>query len=245
MFHDRRRILINQGVATMTIETTSTSASWGVNVTNGNSSAIWEVTGGVTIAPFELVGNSDPVLDLSGNTGTAIVTAKGFDNMTAVQSRFSDITSVNVFDLIDATDIDFNNNLLTTIDVSKNTNLLTLIVGVNQLTSINVTNNVNLEALFINSNNITTIDTSSNPLLFRLDVHNNNLTDLDISNNPLINFIQFYGNSIPPTVTDSVLDTLDSNGISNGTAYIPNNRTSASDTDYNSLIAKGWTIIEI
>ena len=55
-----------------------------------------------------------------------------------------------------------------------------------------------------------------------------------------------YDNSFTSTVTDNILIELDNNGEINGElnlgGYYMNPRTSASDTAYNNLISKGWSI---
>jgi hypothetical protein len=101
-----------------------------------------------------------------------------------------------------------DNNNLTTLDASKNTNLFQLFscvnnqltslilnenmgsetgIGIlcsnNKLTSINVSNIAGLYALYCGNNSLTTLDVSNNTNLMGLSCENNNLTSLDVSNN--------------------------------------------------------------
>ena len=72
-------------------------------------------------------------------------------------------------------------NQLTTLDVSKNTELRQLSCGNNQLTSLDVSANSKLETLWCDNNQLTTLDVSKKPELRQLSCENNQLTSLDVS----------------------------------------------------------------
>lgn len=74
-------------------------------------------------------------------------------------------------------------NMLTELDVSKNTALKELYCSRNQLKSLDVSKNTALEVLKCKENQISAIDISNNTLLRKLDITRNQLTTLDISNN--------------------------------------------------------------
>jgi Leucine-rich repeat (LRR) protein len=95
-------------------------------------------------------------------------------------------------------------NYLTSLDVSKASNLKTLEISWNQLESLKMDNNtvlewidaesnqlqsldinktINLEHLSLKNNQLTDLDVSKNTKLTRLDVRYNQLTSLDVSNN--------------------------------------------------------------
>ncbi len=82
------------------------------------------------------------------------------------------------------TQLDCSDNLLTSIDVSKNTALEELECGYNLLTAIDVTHNQQLIGLGCTNNQLTTIDVSKNPELKYLLCNENNLESIDVSNNP-------------------------------------------------------------
>lgn len=80
--------------------------------------------------------------------------------------------------------LDCSMNLLTSIDMSKNTALEKLDCGYNLLTAIDVTHNQQLKSLDCNDNQLTAIDVSNNPELRVLSCSDNNLGSIDVSNNP-------------------------------------------------------------
>ena len=73
------------------------------------------------------------------------------------------------------------NNQLTTLDVSKNTELTYLYCGYNNLTTLDVSKNTELTYLYCEYNNLTTLDVSKNTALKYLHCYNNQLTTLDVS----------------------------------------------------------------
>lgn len=90
---------------------------------------------------------------------------------------------------------------LTSIDVSKCTNLQELYVPDNKLTTLDVTNCPKLTLLSFYSNNIASIDLSKNTALQKLYAFNNTqLTSLDLSNNTNLTYLSVYSNNM------SVLD---------------------------------------
>ena len=80
--------------------------------------------------------------------------------------------------------LDCSDNLLTSIDVSKNTALEYLECGRNLLTAIDVTHNHQLIGLGCSNNQLTSIDVSKNPELKDLLCNENMLESIDVSNNP-------------------------------------------------------------
>ena len=94
---------------------------------------------------------------------------------------FLDVTNKNINDLTGIQDfenlgvLNFSNNQVTTVDVSKNT-LLTL--------------------LRFNNNQIVTIDLSKNTLLTQLFCFDNELVSLDLSSNPNLRYVFSFGNNL-------------------------------------------------
>ena len=74
-------------------------------------------------------------------------------------------------------------NQLTSLDVSKNTELQFLSCRENNLTSLNVSKNKKLEELHCYDNQLASLDVSGNPVLWYLDCDTNQLTSLDVSKN--------------------------------------------------------------
>ena len=78
---------------------------------------------------------------------------------------------------------DRGGELLTGLDVRRNTKLMTLAVRGTQLTSLDLSNNTALTNLDLKYNQLTSLDLSNNTALTDLDLSNNQLTNLDLSNN--------------------------------------------------------------
>jgi hypothetical protein len=91
-------------------------------------------------------------------------------------------------------------NQITTIDVSKNTNLVVLQLGFNKLTAIDVSKNTALEDLRVHQNQLTKIDVSNCLTLEYLHVRSNPLTTIDVSKNTALKTL---------SVWDTQLTTLD------------------------------------
>jgi len=94
-------------------------------------------------------------------------------------------------------------NLLTSLNLSQNTKLITIVCAGNDLTSINVDYLANLNHLDCNgkndgndSNKLTELDLSDNIALTYLACTNNRITNLNLSNNPKMNNLQCNLNSL-------------------------------------------------
>lgn len=74
-------------------------------------------------------------------------------------------------------------NVITSIDLSQNTELTTLCIDYNKLTSLDVSNNTALTSLSCDGNNLTSLDVSNNTALIQLNCDFNDFTQLNISNN--------------------------------------------------------------
>ena len=88
------------------------------------------------------------------------------------------------------------NNLLTTLDVTKNVELKVLRCNDNQLTALDVTKNTKLTYLGVWTNKLTVIDVSKNSELQYLDCASNNITAIDVSKNTKMLKFGFWGNKI-------------------------------------------------
>ena len=87
-------------------------------------------------------------------------------------------------------------NLLTTLDLSKNTALTRLDCAWNQLMTLDISNNTELTFLRCGSNSLTTLDVSKNTALTTLSCNPNQLTTLDVSNNTALTSLDCCGNQL-------------------------------------------------
>ena len=92
-------------------------------------------------------------------------------------------------------DLDCRYNLLTSLDVSKNTALTTLYCDYNQLTSLNVSNTA-LRTLYCHNNQLASLDVSNNMALTKLSCAWNQLITLDVSNNTALTDLSCFGNQL-------------------------------------------------
>ncbi len=97
---------------------------------------------------------------------------------------------------VNVTSIDFDDNNLTTIDLTFNTKLAYLYASNNQLTSLNVTQCSALQLLRVENNKLETINLSNKPDLRGIVANNNKLLGIDLSECTSIVGIQVYGNHL-------------------------------------------------
>lgn len=92
----------------------------------------------------------------------------------------------------------FSNNVVSDIDLSKNTKLREIIAINNKLSTIDVSNCPDLEYLYLSQNPLLKkVDVTRNPKLIKLFTEEDELiTSIDLSNCPELTDIQMYSNSI-------------------------------------------------
>ncbi|CAA9198462.1 hypothetical protein FLA105534_02119 [Flavobacterium bizetiae] len=110
-------------------------------------------------------------------------------------SEIKNLTGIQ--DFISLKNLSLRNNQLSTLDISKNTELTNLDISVNQLASIDISKNTNLTNLDSSLNRLTNIDVSKNIKLGSLIITNNEFTDLNISKNTNLTSLNINYNKIP------------------------------------------------
>ena len=122
---------------------------------------------------FKAAAAGTPIRIVSGSNtrDTTVGTSwTGFANYTA------DGTTMTVYGDITGLECSNNNENLTAIDLSHNTELSWLFCSSNQLTSLDLSHNTQLEVLFCSRNHLTTLDLSSNTQLTELYCYANNFS---------------------------------------------------------------------
>jgi Leucine-rich repeat (LRR) protein len=104
------------------------------------------------------------------------------------------------------TELDCKNNVLTYLDVSKNTELSVLDCSDNQLNQLDVSKNTALTVLWCSGNQFNHLDVSNNTLLTELFCYRNALTSLDITKNTKLKWLNCYQNKL--TNLDLGMNTL-------------------------------------
>ncbi len=106
----------------------------------------------------------------------------------------SDLTGVEYFTSLTYLNCSCNN--LTSLDVSKNTELFSLACEQNNLTALDISKNVNLERVFTQYNQLTSLDVSANTLLIELRCQGNAITVLDVSQNTALTYLDCDENQL-------------------------------------------------
>jgi Leucine-rich repeat (LRR) protein len=147
-----------------------------------------------------------------------------------VQNNISESTLVGLLSLTNLETFIFGQNNFVTIDLSSFKKLKIVYGQVQTLININLSTLPLLEDIILNSNDITTINISNSPKIINLDLENNNLA---------VNTV------------DTILNTLDTNGLNNGNLKLHLQTPSAPPsigppngiTAKSNLISKGWIVI--
>ena len=106
----------------------------------------------------------------------------------------SDLRGIEYFTSL--TRLVFYNNQVTSLDVSKNTELVNLGCANNRLTSLDISRNTKLQVLYCYSNMLTSLDVSRNTELVQIVCAFNKLKSLDVSNNKKLNSMNTDGNQL-------------------------------------------------
>jgi hypothetical protein len=167
----------------------------------------------------------------------------------------------------DLTVLDLNRNQLTAFDGTGLSSLTVLDLYGNQLTSFDGTDLSSLTNLNLHGNplisfyggdmgQITSIGISDGvlesfngtglSLLSELYLQNNQLTSINIAGCDILQYLYVNDNPLTPVINNSLLAKLAANELANdwnsGEFYTSGGRTSAGTTDYDYLIANGWTV---
>ena len=128
-----------------------------------------------------------------------IIDLKGIEHFTALTSLDCNSNELTTLDMSKNTELkilDCQRNKLITLDLSKNTALTTLGCGTNQLTTLDVSKNTALTTLGCGTNQLTSLDLSKNTALTSLKCYNNQLTTLDVSNNTALTSLDCSDNQL-------------------------------------------------
>ena len=87
-------------------------------------------------------------------------------------------------------------NIITSVDLSKNTELKTLSISSNSLTKLDLSKNTKLTSLDCRNNKLTSLNLSQQTLLTHLECQNNSLTVLDLSKNTQLDWLDCSYNSL-------------------------------------------------
>ncbi|MNQ11180.1 Internalin-J precursor [compost metagenome] len=133
-------------------------------------------------------------IDIDGKNGkVATMSIAAVTDLDVSNSEIADLTGIADFVLLNS--LNFSNNTVTKIDVSKNLALTNLNATKNQLSVLDVSKNTKLATLSTSFNKIETLDVSKNTLLKELDCAGNNMYNLNLKNGNNVNMQRMiFGN---------------------------------------------------
>ena len=144
----------------------------------------------------------DNGLEFTGTpSGTVKVYGEGISYFQAF-TKFVDgelpggITSIDLSNATDLTELDIHQNKLAAVDLSKLAALKTLTIGVNDFETIDLSANTELTTIDFSNGKLTSIDLSKNTKLTKVVLSGNQLTTLDFTNNPLIKTFTVLNNQL-------------------------------------------------
>ncbi|WPO80275.1 T9SS type A sorting domain-containing protein [Flavobacterium sp. KACC 22761] len=156
----------------------------------------------------------------------------GIQDFTALETLYcysAALTSLDVSKNVNLITLDCSGNKITSLDFSKNSKLKLLDFGTNAVTTIDLSANVNLTTLSVSGNQLSTLDVSKNTALLTLYANNNKLTGLDITKNINLTSVSFSSN---------LLTSLDvSNNTKLAALTITDNQVTSLDLSKNPLLA--------
>jgi hypothetical protein len=139
-------------------------------------------------ALLALSTTENPITEVAGAEQVSVQNPDDIYDLYIDSDTISSLTGIEAFSNLSHLSCALNK--LTTIDVSHNTNLVSLWVYGNNLSSIDVSKNVMLGELYVGMNPISAIDLSNNPLLLTLYCHHTNITSLDLRANTKLTAIK-------------------------------------------------------
>ncbi|CAL2075753.1 hypothetical protein [Tenacibaculum sp. 190524A02b] len=125
--------------------------------------------------------------DISGDGQVPTELIKTITSLNVSNQSISNLTGIEDFTAL--VDLNCENNSFSSLDVSNNTNLQSLIFNENNITTLNLGANTNLTSVEGKYNQLNSIDITQNTGLTFLNLRNNPFTSIDVSNNPLLETI--------------------------------------------------------
>ncbi len=150
-----------------------------------------------------------------GRVRTADVS--GVLSLNVTLAGITDLTGIQDFAALQTLIVTSNN--LTSLNVTQNTNLISLQCGQNNIGSLNLSNNPNLQVLYCNGNRLITLDVSHNPQLTALRCQTQDagflLRTLNLGNLSNLTELRCNGNDLGPIIDVSQNTSLATFNISN------------------------------
>ncbi|ABG59126.1 conserved hypothetical protein; possible cell wall protein [Cytophaga hutchinsonii ATCC 33406] len=134
-------------------------------------------------------------IDANNDTKIQVSEAEAVHYLNVSHKSIEDLTGIEYFINLDTLYI-YENFILSSIDVSKNVKLITLVLAYTQITAIDLSQNTKLKHLVCPYTPIDALDLSNCPALEFLSCHNTHLTSLDLSMNANLEHLECGANQI-------------------------------------------------
>lgn len=148
---------------------------------------------------IKIYGEGIASFDCSSRVDGAQVTSIDVSNatdLTELSVYTNALTKLDVSKNVNLTKLNCYNNPITTLDLSANTKLTSLDAKNMELTEIDLSQNTALTTIYLSDNDLTNVDLSKNTELKNLYILNNKLTTIDLSNNDKLSYASLNGNSL-------------------------------------------------
>ncbi len=132
--------------------------------------------------------NSQKILDLTG--------IEAFVNITKLFCYNNLITSLDVSKNTKLTELRCDSNRLNSLDVASNTTLVKLNISGNSISTIDITKNTALTEFVASGCSLSSLDITKNTQLLKLFIHYNNISTLDLSKNTSLTELGYSNNSL-------------------------------------------------
>ncbi len=131
-----------------------------------------------------------------------------FTALTDLSCPYNQLSSLDVSKNTELAVLNCTENKLIKLEVSNLTKLKHLYCSGNRFTSLDVSKNTLLTELFCAGNDLSTLDVSKNTLLYYLYCHLNKLTSLDLSKNKQLKELKISVNNISGANMDALIESL-------------------------------------
>lgn len=136
-------------------------------------------------------------ISVTNPSTTSLKGIEYFTNLERLHARGLNLTTLDLSKNTELTFIDCSNTKLTTLDTSHNENLRTLTCNETPtLTSLNVRGNTELRFLYCKRNALTDLDLTTNTALEKLECGGNEFTTLDLSKNTSLKYFGFVNSKL-------------------------------------------------
>lgn len=119
-----------------------------------------------------------------------------FSSLTVLACQDNLLTSLNISNNKNLIKVYCYNNALQSLDVRNNTSLTLLHCGMNKIKSLDTTNNIKLIELVCYDNDLGALNVSKNTALTTFQCGANNLTSIDVNNNKALTTFSCYDNKL-------------------------------------------------